>query len=299
MNSKIDFSVVIPTFNHAHLLGRCLQSLLDQTYPHWEAIVVDNYSVDNTIDVVKSFSDARIKLIQVKNDGIIAASRNAGVMQAKSQWICFLDSDDWWYPKKLETVLGYVGDSDVIYHKLEICHIGGEYPLKMRGRRVHTPVFEQLLLNGNAIPNSSSVIRKTILENVGHLTEDKTLTTVEDFDLWLKIAHVTDRFYFINKTLGAYWIDGKNASLFWTRTIERINTIYEKHCPDLPDNLRTKARATQKYQIAYGHFLMGENTAALPLFRSAFKDGGFIIRFKAFYRLVVVLWKMSWGRKSS
>ena len=61
------FSVIIPTYNHADKIGRCIQSLIDQTYQNWEAVIINNYSQDNTVDVVESFKDKRIKLINFKN----------------------------------------------------------------------------------------------------------------------------------------------------------------------------------------------------------------------------------------
>ena len=72
-------SVVIPTYNHAHFLGEAFQSIVDQTYTNWEALVVDNNSKDNTDDVVSSFDDIRIKLFKINNNGIIGASRNLGI----------------------------------------------------------------------------------------------------------------------------------------------------------------------------------------------------------------------------
>lgn len=95
-------SIVIPTFNHAPLLNRALESVRQQTYQNWEAIVVNNFSTDNTIEVIESFKDPRIKLINFSNNGVIAASRNQGINAASGKYIAFLDSDDKWYPIKLE-----------------------------------------------------------------------------------------------------------------------------------------------------------------------------------------------------
>src|SRR3989338_2810117 len=95
-------SIVIPTYNRACDLERALKSVLAQTYSNWEALVVDNHSSDNTDDVVKSLNDSRLKLFKIHNDGVIAASRNAGVKHATGEYIAFLDSDDWWMPQKLE-----------------------------------------------------------------------------------------------------------------------------------------------------------------------------------------------------
>ena len=76
INSTPLVSVVIPTYNHAHFLGVALESVIDQTYTNWEAIVIDNHSTDDTDAVVRSFKDSRISLLKIHNDGVIAASRS-------------------------------------------------------------------------------------------------------------------------------------------------------------------------------------------------------------------------------
>src|SRR3990172_8575884 len=114
-------SVVIPTYNHARFLGRALQSVLDQTYTNWEAIVIDNHSQDNTDEIVDSFRDPRIILLTIYNNGVIAASRNMGIRAAKGEWIAFLDSDDWWTPNKIQVCLEQINDKvDLVYHSLKL-----------------------------------------------------------------------------------------------------------------------------------------------------------------------------------
>ena len=98
-------SVIIPTYNHANFLSKTLKSVINQTYSNWEAIVIDNHSKDNTDEVVAKFKDSRIILYKIKNNGIIAKSRNLGIEHANGKWIAFLDADDWWYPDKLKTCL--------------------------------------------------------------------------------------------------------------------------------------------------------------------------------------------------
>ena len=95
-------SIVIPTYNRARDLERALKSLKAQTFINWEVLIIDNESVDNTDEVVSGFSDPRMKLFKIDNDGVIAASRNLGIREASGEYIAFLDSDDWWKPKKLE-----------------------------------------------------------------------------------------------------------------------------------------------------------------------------------------------------
>jgi glycosyltransferase involved in cell wall biosynthesis len=94
-------TVVIPTYNHARLLAHALQSVRTQTFTNWEAVVVNNYSADDTVAVVEACADPRIRLENFRNNGVIAASRNRGISLARGKYIAFLDSDDVWYPQKL------------------------------------------------------------------------------------------------------------------------------------------------------------------------------------------------------
>lgn len=105
MSGQTLVTVVIPTYNHAEFLKRALDSVVAQTYKDWEAIVVNNFSTDNTIVIVESFNDERIRLINFRNNGIIAASRNRGIEAARGKYVAFLDSDDIWYPEKLQVCL--------------------------------------------------------------------------------------------------------------------------------------------------------------------------------------------------
>ena len=114
-------SVIVPTFNHGHYLGRALQSVINQSYTNWELIVINNHSTDNTDEVIFGLSDKRINHFKIHNNGVIGASRNAGIKLAKGEWIAFLDSDDWWHPDKLKEFHGGTGKNhDVYYHELEV-----------------------------------------------------------------------------------------------------------------------------------------------------------------------------------
>ena len=76
--NNILVSIIIPTYNHSEYLKRALNSVINQTYENWEAIVIDNYSSDNTSEVVANFKNNKIKYSKVKNNGVIAISRNTG-----------------------------------------------------------------------------------------------------------------------------------------------------------------------------------------------------------------------------
>src|SRR5262245_23810861 len=89
-------TVVIPTYNCADLLRQALASVVTQTRSDWEAIVVNNASTDNTLVAVAACRDPRIRVIEFRNQGVIAASRNRGITEAQGEWVAFLDSDDLW-----------------------------------------------------------------------------------------------------------------------------------------------------------------------------------------------------------
>ena len=88
------FSVVMPTYNQSSFLKKSIPSVLLQSWTSLELIIVNNYSSDDTVEVVKSFSDPRVHLINFKNNGVIGASRNVGIKEATGRYITFLDSDD-------------------------------------------------------------------------------------------------------------------------------------------------------------------------------------------------------------
>lgn len=102
----IHVSVIIPCFNAARFVGKTIESVLAQTYSNLELIVVDDKSTDESAAIVESYGqvDARVRLIRMPiNAGAPAAPRNAGVVAAQGEWVAFLDADDLWHPRKLES----------------------------------------------------------------------------------------------------------------------------------------------------------------------------------------------------
>jgi glycosyltransferase involved in cell wall biosynthesis len=100
-------SVIIPTYNRAHVICRAIDSVLAQTYPDYEIIVVDDGSTDQTAHVLSFYTD-RIRYIYQANGGVSKARENTGIKAAAGEYICFLDSDDAFLPNKLELQVGYL-----------------------------------------------------------------------------------------------------------------------------------------------------------------------------------------------
>lgn len=248
-NKRPFFSIIIPTYNHGHLIKRCLDSIVAQTYPYWEAIIVNNFSKDNTVEIVENYQDERIRLVNNANHGIIAASRNKGLELAQGDWICFLDSDDWWRDDKLETCLPFLEHYDFLYHDLAVCQNGKMTGKVMRGRDLDKKDFiADILLSGNPIANSSTVIRRTIVDTVGFLTETHHLVAVEDVDYWLRIMTCTDRVKYIPLALGYYWM-GTNISQKLAH-ISKEKALLAKYIGCLSEEQAKIARKVLSYKIA-------------------------------------------------
>jgi len=230
IKNTILVSIVVPTYNRAYCLKRTIQSVLDQTLSNWELILVDNHSTDDTDDLVTSYADPRIKYLKIHNEGVIAASRNKGIKAASGKYLAFLDSDDWWVPKKLEkSVQALEAGADFVYHDLYIMHPSWVKPRswkRTRLRHVFEPVFRDLLLNGTAICTSSVVVRYEFMETIGGFSEDRNLIATEDYDAWLRVSKLTDAFVMLPDCLGYYMVGADNMSSA-ERTIVNVKRILE------------------------------------------------------------------------
>ena len=204
----------MPTYNRGYCLVDTIQSVLSQTYREWELLVVDNMSRDNTKDVIESFEDARIKMIQIQNHGVIAISRNCGIAAASGELISFMDSDDPWLPEKLKVSVSLIESGmDFVYHDLYLTD--GKDRSRDRttkvSRRLKRNVLEDLITNGNGI-NTSSVVTKTeLVRRVNGFSESRGLIGIEDYDLWVRLAEVTDKFGLISSPMGYYTMDGSGT----------------------------------------------------------------------------------------
>ena len=224
-------SIIIPSFNNAHFLDRLIPSILSQTYSNWEVIFIDNNSKDNTIEILNSYEEPRIKIYSINNEGIIAKSRNLGIEKAKGEWIAFLDSDDWWVTNKLLVAINTALEkkADFVYHDMYLAKQYNNYfNKKGYSRGLKPPIFRDLLIRGNGILNSSVIVKKEFLIKVGLLATQKDRITWEDYDCWLRISQQTENFFYIKKILGYYWIGGGNMTNP-DRDLQNANSVTENY----------------------------------------------------------------------
>ena len=284
-------SIIIPTYNHASYLDRALRCVLDQTYENWEAIVIDNYSTDNTQEIISKYKDKRVKYLKIRNNGIIAKSRNKGILASKGNWIAFLDSDDWWIPRKLELCMKYINNNDLIYHDLKIKYSNRRNLLNriVKTRKLKKPILIDLLVNGNAICNSSVIVKKQILQKIGLIDESYDLVASEDYNAWIRISSLTDKFLYLPKKLGYYFIHNQSVSKKNTSTSFRKATV--EFLSLLNKEQRLKLNANIKYFSARFNYLNNNYAKARGDLIFVLKKGFFHLRLRAIYILLMMILK--------
>ncbi|MEO5974660.1 MAG: glycosyltransferase [Ilumatobacteraceae bacterium] len=288
MNSEIEsnsplVSIVIPTFNHASFLRDAINSIRAQTYRNWQAIVVNNFSTDNTVDIITGYNDPRIRLINFHNGGIIAASRNHGIQHSTGEFVAFLDSDDLWYSQKLAACVPVLRSGiDLVCHG-ELWVAESARPRKvMYGPRSHA-TYRNLLYRGNCISTSATVVRRSILDQLHGFRERYDFVTAEDYDLWLRIAHLTQRIEFIPEVLGEFRRHGGNASNAVFRNMSAELSVIGDHFSRQDRTILNKLKQRRRRGLAYygagrGLDAGGDHGKSIRIFLQSFATTPFNVR---------------------
>jgi glycosyltransferase involved in cell wall biosynthesis len=286
----VDFSVIIATYNRAEYLKECLESLAIQTYKNFETIIVDDGSTDNTEGVVNEFVNLlNIQYLKTPNSGYPAKPRNLAAKHASSEWLCFLDSDDKWAKNKLEVCASYTNHYDVIYHKLKYFGTGRPiYRVCIPSRQLRVPVFNDLMTMGNGIPLSGSIIRKKIFFQANSFDENISLAALEDYDLWLKVSRITDKFIFIPKILGLYRMHKNSITEHSLRQVDKINLVYNKYISILDNRYHKQAKIIKDYYAAIVYERMKNYKKALELYKGSLSANSFTQQIKSVLRITLV-----------
>ena len=213
-------SVIIPVHNSGEYLFECINSVINQTYRNLEIIVVDDKSTDNSVDIINGFCDKRIKLIELDVNSGAAIARNKGIEISTGDFICFLDSDDYWKPKKIEKQLKFIKNrafiySDYLYLKKGKCHIA---------RVPKSLTYEGLLKN-------SAIFTSTVMLNMKFLNkEDIYMPNIrmgQDYGAWYKILKKVGIAYGMNEVLSIYRVGNKSLSSNKFKAMKRTWNLYK------------------------------------------------------------------------
>lgn len=208
-DNSILCSIIMPCYNREYIIKESIESVLRQNYNNYELIIIDDKSTDNTINIIKEYTDKRIKLIKNETHLGCASSRNKGLSYSKGQYIFYLDSDNTWDLRYLKTMLGafiYLNNCDAIY-----C---GQYLFNCNSLKPHAIRFASfnisLLENRNYIDINCFAHSKHILKKI--LGFDENLKRLIDYDFILKISEFFT-IYSIPVILSNYFFNKSNNTI--------------------------------------------------------------------------------------
>lgn len=201
-------SIVMPNYNCSRYLEDAIRSVIAQTYENWELLFVDDCSSDNSLELVRSFNDERIRVFQNEKNSGAAVSRNYALKMAKGRWIAFLDSDDLWRPDKLAAQLSFMVSNN--YHfsyttYSQIDELSNPLNLEVTGPK---RVTKRKMFRYDYVGCLTVIYDR---EHVGLIQVEPSLKSRNDYAIWLEVCRHCDCFL-LDKNLAQYRIRKNSLS---------------------------------------------------------------------------------------
>ena len=203
-------SIITPVYNAEDFIHQVIESVIAQSYPHWEMIVVEDCSTDSSREIIRTFSekDERIRMIEMTGNKGVGEARNTGLKEAGGTYIAFIDSDDWWYPDKLEKQLAFMkkGNYPISYTAYEMMDTEG----KDIGRVIHAipEVTLHTYLKSTIIGLSTAMISREI---IGDFAISNMRMRV-DTQLWIRLLKRGFKAYGMDEVLARYRVHSNSIS---------------------------------------------------------------------------------------
>lgn len=295
-------SIITPTYNHERFIAQCIESVLSQTFPHWEQIIIDDGSSDRTEEIISQYKDSRIKYIRQENKGIwrLSEAYNKALKLSRGDYIAILEGDDFWPQDKLEIqIRKFTGDDTVLsWGKAKNVDVNGNL-LGVLPKEVKSlmglsrgQVLGRLLL-GNAMHSCTVICRKSALQSIGGFKQAKDMPYV-DYPTWLELS-MTGDFLPIDEILGCYRKHDSQISCsmntsmikaglysieFFNGLSDKVKTSLEKENGNLRANLRQK-EINSYYYLGRAYLKEGNRSLAKENFSRAISQGDLSLRAKA------------------
>ena len=219
-------SVVIPTHNSSLFIDECIKSVINQTYKNLEIIIVDDCSSDSTLSIIKNYKDKRIKIIKLKSNRGVSNARNKGIDEATGNYLCFLDSDDYWYLDKVEKQINFIEKNNYTF-------IYGSY-LYLKNKHTHIARVPSKITYKEALKNTTIFI-STVMLNLDKIKkEDIYMPNVklgQDSLCWWRILKKSITAYGMKEVLSIYRVRDNSLSSNKFRALKRTWNLYT--CEDI------------------------------------------------------------------
>ncbi len=285
----VKVSVVIPVYNVERYIRETLESVLAQTMPDFEIIVVDDGSSDRSLEICREFTDPRLRIVSQTNRGL-AGARNTGIRHAQGEYIAFLDSDDLWRPEKLATHVRHLDNR---------AHVGASFccsqfideasqPLGIyQAPRQLTNLTPQQIFCRNPVGNGSAiVIRRATLDAIRFTANlygteedfyfDDRFRQSEDIECWLRIVLQSGwQLEGIADVLTCYRVNAGGLSANIMKQLESWEQVVEKtrtYAPAFVDRWVSQARAYQLRYLARRAVRQGDATVAIQFMHRAIRS---------------------------
>lgn len=221
MNPEINpmVSIITPTFNRAPFIEQAVNSVLAQTYPEFELIIVDDGSTDDTkARLEPALEDSRVKYFFQSNQGQSVA-RNEALSHAKGEFICFLDSDNYWPKTKLEEQIDIFSenpDVDIVYgDTITIDEHGNE--LSRKNMKRYSGNIAKFMVRDNCVSMNTALARRKCFDELGGMNEKRRVA--DDYDLWLRFS-AKYRYLYVPRFFAFYRVMENQISSDETRRFE-------------------------------------------------------------------------------
>lgn len=250
-------SAIIPAYNSGRTIARALQSVLAQTRPADEIIVVDDGSADNTADVVRRFGE-HVRLIQQPNSGVSVA-RNTGIQASLGDWIAFLDADDEWLPAKLKLQTEHLqryrdlhwtyGNFQKVYEsdESETAHSLSAVKPLLNNREIFDDYFQAYLHHAYAW-TCTLLVQRCVFDAVGFF--EPGMKRAQDNDLWYRIAYRFSQVGYLAEPLAIYHLDTPGSS---TKVNDDVDFMI--HLVDRHEELAKKYNRYEAFRPCITHML--------------------------------------------
>lgn len=246
-------SVIIATYNRAHVISQAIESVLKQTCKDYEIIVVNDGSRDGTEQLLREQYAGKIVYIGKETNGGLSAARNTGIKASRGKYVAILDDDDLWLPEKLEMQLGLIEKQPslgLVFCNSFTVNVHDEVLGEIKGAKKGA-IFDEVLSSNCLGPPSGVLLQKKVFAETGYF--DENLTALEDWDLWIRVSQCYE-IDFVDQPLVKYRVHSNNMSSDVVNMQLSTFAVLDKYWPSVCKERRNEEKRNEVYSSHYINF---------------------------------------------